>query len=722
MVEKGEETEHPTPSLRETLASTEGAHRQKEPDPLSWNQFRRMSSPGSRSRYFQRYREPYCDRRRVSWNNGKKEAAAIPRRSSLSSGREAFQPDWGKRGELSAGRQTYYPVSTYSHLNYHNRVERDLGNERSGHPLKADLSKSHGVEKENQQGLSSAHIKLSNLNDENRHNGWRPYSPVMARSRSRPLLHWSQATHNAKEDSDSKDTDCHHLPNRGSNRWGLASPNVDGSRSSTVSQWPKVAQDSTKNTNQKESDGWGQNYSSIKNSRSRSLTRSFQAAVDTNNNNKETDRGLKMCPYYYSTLVSTSCSGGTDTKMGTSRARGSDTESAVNPVDPTPEVPNLGQSQLNQNLVEAIGTAAVETIDAVDNHIFQRALIGFAKPKLKPFWLKPLLNDANYLEILDKFVNNVTRSLGTCAPQTCEDSCKFLEQNDCLSKFLQMYLGRFVTEDLIMNMRYDGRNEEVMKYEEETEKPNTYNYEFFSSSDVLPNSVDRSSDAFSHNSTSFSVFQDRGLNALCNGCHKLYALIITSCKGITGTGLKGSPPTLTYLEAETCMLSSEGLREAVSGGGLQYLNLSHPRNLSRHGDGLGHIGSGYAQRLRFLNLCMCHRISDESAFAIAKGCPVLEEWNLAICHGIRLLGWLAIGSNCKKLRVLHVNRCKNLGSQGLNALRDGCDRLEVLYIHGCKGVTNTGLEKFTMYRFNVALRREECETRLIGPCVARLFL
>ncbi|KAF3334811.1 hypothetical protein FCM35_KLT21415 [Carex littledalei] len=45
-------------------------------------------------------------------------------------------------------------------------------------------------------------------------------------------------------------------------------------------------------------------------------------------------------------------------------------------------------------------------------------------------------------------------------------------------------------------------------------------------------------------------------------------------------------------------------------------------------------------------------------------------------------------------------------------------RLEVLYIHGCKGVTNTGLEIFTMYRFNVALRREECATRLIGPCVA----
>ena len=121
------------------------------------------------------------------------------------------------------------------------------------------------------------------------------------------------------------------------------------------------------------------------------------------------------------------------------RSRGSDIESVVNPVDPTPEVPNLGQSQPNQNLVEAIGTVAVETIDAVDNHIFQQALIGFVKPKLKPFWLKQLLNHANYLEVLDKFVKNVKRSLGTCAPQTHEDNCKFLEeQNDCLSKFLQV--------------------------------------------------------------------------------------------------------------------------------------------------------------------------------------------------------------------------------------------------------------------------------------------
>ena len=51
MAEKGDERHHTNPSLRETLVSTEGAQRQKEPDPLSWNRSRRMSSPGSSSRF-----------------------------------------------------------------------------------------------------------------------------------------------------------------------------------------------------------------------------------------------------------------------------------------------------------------------------------------------------------------------------------------------------------------------------------------------------------------------------------------------------------------------------------------------------------------------------------------------------------------------------------------------------------------------------------------------
>lgn len=217
---------------------------------------------------------------------------------------------------------------------------------------------------------------------------------------------------------------------------------MDGSRYRTLSQWSKAAQ---------ESDGWGQNYSPIRKSQSRSLTRSPQAAVCTNNNNKESNLppylGLKY-PYFYSPLVSTSCSGGTDADMQPISSPYAIVETelprlfAVNPVSPTPEVPNLGPSQPNQNLVVATGTAAVDRTDEIDNDSLRWALLGFAKPKLIPLWSKKHLDFANYRQILDKFVNNVTRFFGTCAPKTREDSCKFVKkENDSLTKCLQVCIS-----------------------------------------------------------------------------------------------------------------------------------------------------------------------------------------------------------------------------------------------------------------------------------------
>lgn len=132
----------------------------------------------------------------------------------------------------------------------------------------------------------------------------------------------------------------------------------------------------------------------------------------------------------------------TDTKVGDSLARGSDAESelsAVCPVDPASEVPGLGQSQPNQNPIVENGTTVGENADEFDNVSFKWALIGFAKPKLKPFWLNRYLTNTIYQDVIHKFVENVSRSLGTAAPQTNEDIHKFIkEQNDSLSKFLQV--------------------------------------------------------------------------------------------------------------------------------------------------------------------------------------------------------------------------------------------------------------------------------------------
>lgn len=214
------------------------------------------------------------------------------------------------------------------------------------------------------------------------------------------------------------------------------------------------------------------------------------------------------------------------------------------------------------------------------------------------------------------------------------------------------------------------------------------------------------------------LISDRGIRALSRSCDRLRAVTISYCRDIRGFGFQGCSPTLSYLEADSCMLTPEGLLGAVSGGGLQYLNVSCLRGWV-NGDGLAGIGAGYAVRLQYLNLRLCRFVGDESVEAIAKGCPALKEWNLAVCHGIRVRGWDGIGLYCHKLEILHVNRCQNLCNRGLLAIQDGCERLAVLYMHGCRQVNCVGLESFKRVRWNVRIRREEC--MCVGPSLDKFF-
>lgn len=215
-----------------------------------------------------------------------------------------------------------------------------------------------------------------------------------------------------------------------------------------------------------------------------------------------------------------------------------------------------------------------------------------------------------------------------------------------------------------------------------------------------------------------TLITDRGINTLSRECTNLRAVMISYCRSITGTGFRVCSPTLTYLEADSCVLSPDGLSGVVSGGGLEYLNVSNLRYWCGM-DGLGAIGAGCAMNLRFLNLRMCRFVSDDSIVAIAKGCPLLEEWSLAVCHEVRVIGWAAIGSDCKNLKVLHVNRCRNLCDRGLQSLRDGCRQLNLLYMHGCRRVSCLGLEIFRMLRQDVEVRNGECIS--VGPCIDDLF-
>ena len=213
-----------------------------------------------------------------------------------------------------------------------------------------------------------------------------------------------------------------------------------------------------------------------------------------------------------------------------------------------------------------------------------------------------------------------------------------------------------------------------------------------------------------------SYISDHGLMALSHGCRQLQAVRISFCEGVTGVGFRGCSSTLAYVEAESCNLEPQGIEGIVSGGGIQCLDFSC-LSWRAAGDGLAALGTGFGANLKILNLRLCRSLGDESVSAIAKGCPLLQEWNLALCHGVKISGWISIGMNCHNLEKFHVNRCRNLCDKGLQALGNGCRRLSVLYMSRGAKITYAAMQLFKIYRSDVNIKEEEI--MCIGPKLFR---
>ncbi|KAL8208698.1 hypothetical protein R6Q57_008110 [Mikania cordata] len=203
-----------------------------------------------------------------------------------------------------------------------------------------------------------------------------------------------------------------------------------------------------------------------------------------------------------------------------------------------------------------------------------------------------------------------------------------------------------------------------------------------------------------------SLITDCGMFSITNNCGELRAVKISHCEKIKGVGFEGCSQTLACLEADFCKLEPEGIVGMLSGGGLEYLNVSCLSWCIR-GDGLIAIGGGFGKNLRILNLRLCRTVGDDTIIEISKGCPMLKEWNLSLCTEIGLLGWESIGIYCCNLERLHVNGCRGLCDRGLLALRNGCRRLSVIYITRCQRVSSLAMTMFQITRWNVEMKLEE---------------
>ncbi|KAL0390317.1 UNVERIFIED_CONTAM: F-box/LRR-repeat protein 12 [Sesamum calycinum] len=202
-----------------------------------------------------------------------------------------------------------------------------------------------------------------------------------------------------------------------------------------------------------------------------------------------------------------------------------------------------------------------------------------------------------------------------------------------------------------------------------------------------------------------SLISDHGIRALSQNSRHLRSVNISYCRNVTGVGFQGCSQTLAYLEADSCKLEPEGILAIVSGGGLEYLNISKLKSCI-HGYVLTTIDVGFISKLRVLNFRLWTTIGDDAIAKIAEGCPLLEEWNLDYCFEIRISGWESIGSKCRNLERLHVNRCRNLSDQGLQALRDGCRRLRKLYLGRCRLISSISIEMFKYLRSDVQIMDE----------------
>ncbi|GLJ13102.1 hypothetical protein SUGI_0205190 [Cryptomeria japonica] len=207
---------------------------------------------------------------------------------------------------------------------------------------------------------------------------------------------------------------------------------------------------------------------------------------------------------------------------------------------------------------------------------------------------------------------------------------------------------------------------------------------------------------------------DSGIAALGEGCLGLKIVNISFCKNIQGIGFKKCL-FLQYLDADSCRLTDDGLCAIPNGSSLQYLNLSHSRNLIDLGSrGFSCIGMA-CSNLQFLHTRMCRTLDDSAVIEISRGCPLLKEWNLAVCPQVTVVGWKEVALNCRNLEILHVNRCRHFCNRSLLFLRSGCPKLSSLYMHGCPNLNPLTVELFKQARCFVRIILEE--NMCAGFCV-----
>lgn len=163
---------------------------------------------------------------------------------------------------------------------------------------------------------------------------------------------------------------------------------------------------------------------------------------------------------------------------------------------------------------------------------------------------------------------------------------------------------------------------------------------------------------------------ERGFWVMGNGhgLQKLKSLSITSCRGVTDTGLqavgKGCPNLKQFSLRKCAFLSDNGLVSFAKA----------------------------AASLESLQLEECHRITQFGFFGTLLNCGTkLKALAVVNCLGIKDLNLgLPLLTSCKSLRSLSIRNCSGFGNASLALLGKLCPQLQHLDLSGLQGITDAG--------------------------------
>lgn len=163
---------------------------------------------------------------------------------------------------------------------------------------------------------------------------------------------------------------------------------------------------------------------------------------------------------------------------------------------------------------------------------------------------------------------------------------------------------------------------------------------------------------------------ERGFWVMGNGhgLQKLKSLSITSCRGVTDTGLeavgRGCPNLKQFCLRKCAFLSDKGLVSFAKA----------------------------AASLESLQLEECHRITQFGLFGILLNCGAkLKALAMVSCLGIKDLNLgLPLQAPCKSLRSLSIRNCSGFGNASLAVLGKLCPQLQHLDLSGLQGITDAG--------------------------------